>query len=114
MTVSEWLVNGLTCSNGGNGVVVYRQDGSEDQSVGRLSLQLNRRLNTQLSHVMAPHFAVRVLWKFKHRPHRRLSDDFAEPLVLQPLEGSSPEETGGTWPMPLAGPGQAIATPFGN
>ena len=65
-------------------------------------------------HVMLPNVAGRVLRTFKHRPDRRLSDDFVEPLVLQPLEGSSLEEMGGTWPTPLPGLGQAMATPSGS
>ena len=71
-------------------------------------------LQGERGHVMLPNVAGQVLRRFKHRPDRRLSDDFAEPLVLQPLEGSSLEEMGGTWPTPLPGPGQAMATPSGN
>lgn len=71
-------------------------------------------LKAERDHVMLPNVAGQVLRRFKHRPDRRMSDDFAEPLVLQPLEGSSLEEMGGTWPTPLPGPGQAMATLSGN
>ena len=104
----------VTCSNVRHGVVVYPQALAglpEDQTTSVVDEFLP---NAELGHVMPPNFAVRVLRKFKHRPDRRLSDDFAEPLVLEPLEGSSSEEMGGTWPTALPGPRQVIATPSGN
>jgi hypothetical protein len=128
VTVSEWLVKGVTCSNLRHDVVVYPQalaglaDDQADRPCGSVALARQIAplvfdeflLKAERGHVMPPNIAGRVLRKFKPRPDRRLSDEFAEPLVLQPQEGSSPEEMGGTWPMPLAWPGQATATPSGN
>ena len=126
MTVSEWLVKGVTCSNVRHGVVVYPQararlpeDQTDSSSTGGAGMFQRHAdpasmAGAERGHVMPPNIAGRDLRKFKHRPDRRLSDEFAEPLVLQPLEGSSCEEMGGTWPMPLPGPGQATATPSGN
>jgi RNA polymerase sigma factor (sigma-70 family) len=51
-------------------------------------------LKAERGHTMPPNIAGRVLRKFKHRPDRRLSDEFAEQLVLQPLEGSRSRRDG--------------------